>query len=162
MGFFWTFWWVSVSVWFGFSVRFGLFLTGSVQLRFFGFRLMKPKPNQDEYFLNILISLVSFFSWFGFFSYFFSDFLELISCRFFCSPLVWSILPSQGGWCLVSDTYKMSHLMNLRTLMVKYFFFRENSIIFFRDFENKYTIESQDSSSFIKDSLCIYIPWVSL
>jgi hypothetical protein len=42
-------------------------------VRFFSFKLMKPKPNQTKpnIFLNILIGLIGFFSWFDFFGYFF-------------------------------------------------------------------------------------------
>jgi hypothetical protein len=154
MGFGFNLVWFFSSVWFIFN-RF-------CSVEVFWFQAYETETEPRWIFFKYSNQFSQFFFMVRFFQLFFFGFLELISCRFFCSPLVWSILPSQGGWCLVSDTYKMSHLMNLRTLMVKYFFFRENSIIFFRDFENKYTIESQDSSSFIKDSLCIYIPWVSL
>jgi len=58
---------------FGFSlIRF------SVQLRFFDFKLMKPKLNLTKYFLNILIGLISFFSWFSFFGVFVFGFLGLL------------------------------------------------------------------------------------
>ena len=50
---------------------------GSVQ---FGFRLIKPKPNQTGRFFQ---NFNRFFSWFGFFGYFFSGFLSLISFSVF-------------------------------------------------------------------------------
>jgi hypothetical protein len=54
-----------ILVWFFDLVRFGLFLT--IRLRFFGFRLIKPKPNRTEYFLkysnwfNWVFLIVQFF-----------------------------------------------------------------------------------------------------
>jgi len=58
------------------------FLTKSVRLRFFSFRLMKLKPNRIEYFLKYSNWFNRFFSWFDFFSYFFG-FLGLICFWFF-------------------------------------------------------------------------------
>jgi len=62
-------------VWLGFF-RFGSVFRlgfGSVRFGFFGFMLIKPKPNRTEPvdFFKILIGLIGFFSWFGFFGYFF-------------------------------------------------------------------------------------------
>jgi len=53
------------------------FLTKTVRLRFFGFGLMKSKPNRTEYFFKYSNWFIRFFSWFDFFSYFFC-FLGLI------------------------------------------------------------------------------------
>jgi hypothetical protein len=60
--------------WIGLSRLFsGFFFSIWVQFCFFGFRLIKPKPNRTEpvSFFKILISLTGFFLWFDFFSYFF-------------------------------------------------------------------------------------------
>jgi hypothetical protein len=59
--------WVGLA-WFRFFVVW-------VRFGFFGFRLIKPKPNQTGWFFQ---NFNLFFSRFGFFGYFFSDFLDLI------------------------------------------------------------------------------------
>jgi len=63
--------------------RFFLFGFDSIRFDFFGFRLIKPKPNQIGQFFKILINLIGFFSRFGFFNYFFSSFPGLISFLIF-------------------------------------------------------------------------------
>jgi len=68
-----------------FPVWLGFFFPVWVQFNFFGFRLIKPKPNRTEPVgcLKILIGLIGFFSWFYFFDYFFSGFLGLIGFLIF-------------------------------------------------------------------------------
>jgi hypothetical protein len=58
------------------SNRFGsVFFPVWVWFGFFGFRLIKPKPNRTGRFFKIFNRFNRFFSRFGFFSYFFSGFL---------------------------------------------------------------------------------------
>ena len=60
----------------------GFFGFGSVQ--FFGFLLIKPKPNRTDWFFQNFNRFNRFFLRFGFFSYFFSG---LIGFSFFFLPL---------------------------------------------------------------------------
>jgi len=84
--FFW-FWLGFLSLarffWFG-SVFFPVF---SVSVRFFGFLLIKPKPNRTGRFFQNFNRFNRFFFRFGFFGYFFFNFLSLIGFSvFFVHP----------------------------------------------------------------------------
>jgi hypothetical protein len=64
-----------------------IFWFNSVFFGFFGFRLIKPKPNQTGWFFQNFNRFNQFFSRFGFFDYFFSGFLSLIGFLvFFAHP----------------------------------------------------------------------------
>jgi hypothetical protein len=63
--------------WFGsvFSVWLGFFRFGFGSVRFFGFKLIKPKPNRISRFIQ---NFNRFFLQFSFFSYFFLDFFSFL------------------------------------------------------------------------------------
>jgi len=97
---------------FGLTRFFCFFCFGSVRFGFFGFRLIKPKPNRTEPtgFSKILIGFFSRFSFFGFF-FVFSVF------QFFCSPLLREMKYCEMGvlrlivkWVLCFGTFGSTRL----------------------------------------------------
>jgi hypothetical protein len=68
---------------------------GWMQGNFFGFRLIKPKPNRTGRFFK---NSNRFFSQFGFFGYFFSGFLNLIGFSIFLlTPVTMPSLSVSGA-----------------------------------------------------------------
>jgi len=73
----------SLARFFRFGSVFFLFGFGSVRFGFFGFFLIKLKPNRTGRFFQNFNWFNRFFLWFGFFGCFFSGFLDLISFSVF-------------------------------------------------------------------------------
>jgi len=76
------------SVWLGFGSFFSGFLSVSVRFGFFGFLVIKPKPNRTDRFFKKFNRFNRFFFRFGFFCYFFPGFLGLIGFPVFLLTLI--------------------------------------------------------------------------